>query len=338
MTHITLAPMEGVIDYLLRELLTELGGVDLCVTEFLRVTDTRLPRSVFYRLCPELKHGSQTRSGTPVHLQLLGNHPERLAWHAAKAAELGARGLDLNFGCPAKTVNRHKGGAVLLQDPELIHDIVKAVRKAVCDSVPITAKMRLGYLDDSLALDNAKAIEDAGASKLAVHARTKLQGYKPPAHWHSIRAIKEAVQIPVVANGDIFSVDDARRCQEITGCLHLMIGRGVLRNPGLPFAIARSLSPTSKASITSETSTLSLPWQQSLGILQRFTQKVVETADDQDAEHPYGINNPKRYLDGRLKQWLSIMSQSSEAAKCLFEQVKRENTLQGLSDRVFSAT
>ncbi|MET4693575.1 tRNA-dihydrouridine synthase [Endozoicomonas lisbonensis] len=344
MNHITLAPMEGVIDYLLRELLSEVGGIDLCVTEFIRVTDTRLPTSVFHRICPELKHGCQTRSGTPVHIQFLGNNPQLLALNAAKAAKLGARGIDLNFGCPAKTVNRHKGGAILLQEPELIHDIVKAVRLAVPDEIPVTAKIRLGYLDGDLAIDNARAIEDAGANGLAVHARTKLQGYKPPAYWEDIVAIREAVAIPVVANGDIFSAEDARRCREITGCNRIMVGRGVLRNPGLPKAIAiqhsnhlhsnslHSNKPHKKNHSDEQ------HWPQSLDILQRFTRKVVQAAEHPEADHPYGINNPKRYLDGRLKQWLSMMSKTSEQAQQLFEQIKRETCIRGMSEKVYEAT
>ena len=334
MNHITLAPMEGVIDYLLRELLSEIGGIDLCVTEFIRVTDTRLPTSVFHRICPELKQGCKTRSGTPVHIQFLGNNPQLLALNAAKAAKLGARGIDLNFGCPARVVNRHKGGAILLQEPELIHDIVKAVRLAVPDEVPVTAKIRLGYLDGDLAIDNARAIEDAGANGLAVHARTKLQGYKPPAYWEDIVAIREAVDIPVVANGDIFSVEDAHRCREITGCNRIMVGRGVLRNPGLPIAIAsqHSKSPHTKSYSGEQ------HWPQSLDILQRFTRKVMQVAERPEADHPYGINNPKRYLDGRLKQWLSMMSKTSEQAHQLFEQIKRETCIRGMSEKVYEAT
>ena len=344
MNHITLAPMEGVIDYLLRELLSEVGGIDLCVTEFIRITDTRLPASVFHRICPELKHGCQTRSGTPVHIQLLGNNPELLAFNAAKAAKLGARGIDLNFGCPAKNVNRHKGGAVLLQEPELIHDIVKAVRQAVPEHVPVTAKIRLGYLNSDLAIDNARAIEDAGANGLAVHARTKLQGYKPPAFWEDIVPIREAVTIPVVANGDIFTPEDARRCQEVTGCERIMVGRGVLRNPGLPYAIAtkeatkEATKAATKAATEAEKHGEEQRWLRSLDILQRFTRKVVQEPACSASEHPYGINNPKRYLDGRLKQWLSMMSRTSEQAYQLFERIKRETCIHGISKIVHEAT
>ncbi|MGZ3722706.1 MAG: tRNA-dihydrouridine synthase, partial [Bdellovibrionales bacterium] len=106
--------MEGVLDWTLRELLSSIGGVDRMVTEFVRVTDLLLPEHVFYRYCPELKQGGRTLAGTPVLVQLLGGQTGPLAENAARAVELGAPGIDLNFGCPAKTVNRHDGGATLL--------------------------------------------------------------------------------------------------------------------------------------------------------------------------------------------------------------------------------
>ncbi|KEQ18648.1 tRNA-dihydrouridine synthase C [Endozoicomonas numazuensis] len=320
--------MEGVVDFLLRELLTEAGGIDLCVTEFIRITDTRLPTQTFHRICPELKNGCRTRGGTPVHIQFLGNNPEMMAYNAAKAARLGALGIDLNFGCPAKTVNRHKGGAVLLKEPELIHEIVSAVRKAVPAEVPVTAKMRLGYLDSDLALENAQAIESAGANSLVVHARTKLQGYKPPAHWQELVALREALSIPLIANGDIFKVEDAQRCREISGCQDIMIGRGILRDPDLPAAIVAS----------QHTQCQEERWARSLSLIQRFTEKVITPPESPEQEHPYFINNPRRYLDGRLKQWLSMMSKSSTNAQILFEKVKRESCLQTLTHIIQAAS
>ena len=176
-----LAPMEGLADALMRELLTRVGGYDLCVTEFVRVTDTLLPERTFLRLSPELENGGKTSSGVPVRVQLLGNDPAALSENAAKVAELGAPGVDLNFGCPAPTVNRHRGGAVLLEEPEVIRAIVGAVRRAVPADVPVTAKMRLGLNDTGRALECAQAIEAAGADELIVHARTKVDAYRHPA-------------------------------------------------------------------------------------------------------------------------------------------------------------
>ena len=139
---ITLAPMEGVVDYLMRKVLSEIGGLDLCVTEFLRITDQLLPERVFYRICPELDTGGKTSSGTPVRIQLLGQDPNWLAENAYRAAVLGSSGVDLNFGCPAKTVNKSRGGAILLRDPENLYQIVKAVRAAVPTEQVVSAKIR----------------------------------------------------------------------------------------------------------------------------------------------------------------------------------------------------
>ena len=133
-----LAPMEGVTDFHLRKILTGLGGYSRCVTEFLRVTDHLYPDRVFYKICPELKQSGVTASNTPVYLQLLGSDPNALAINAARAVALGAVGIDINFGCPAKTVNRHGGGSALLRSPHVVAHIVQEVRDAVDPSIPVT--------------------------------------------------------------------------------------------------------------------------------------------------------------------------------------------------------
>ena len=144
---VMLAPMEGVVDHLMRDMLTRVGGFDQCVTEFVRVVDQKIPKKTFYRLCPELHNGGKTPAGVPVRVQLLGQHPQWLAENAQTAIELGAPGVDLNFGCPAKTVNKSKGGAVLLKETQTLYDIVKAVRDAVPAEIPVSAKIRLGFED-----------------------------------------------------------------------------------------------------------------------------------------------------------------------------------------------
>src|ERR1044071_9360271 len=184
--QIALAPMEGLVDDVLRDVLTRVGGIDWCVTEFIRVNDQLLPSHLFHRHAPELAEGARTRAGTPMHVQLLGSDPACLADNAALACTLGAPVVDLNFGCPAKTVNKSRGGAVLLKEPDLLHAIVRAVRAATPAAIPVTAKMRLGSDCTSVALDCARALADGGASQIVVHARTKADGYKPPAHWEWI--------------------------------------------------------------------------------------------------------------------------------------------------------
>ncbi|MDP0587927.1 MAG: tRNA-dihydrouridine synthase [Candidatus Endonucleobacter bathymodioli] len=311
--HITLAPMDGVVDYLMRALLSEVGGLDHCVTEFVRVTDTPLASSTFYRLCPELYHGCKTNNNTPVTIQLLGSNPEMMALSAQQAVMLGAKNIDLNFGCPAKTVNKHRGGAVLLTEPDHIHRIVKAVRTATPGHIPVTAKMRLGYEDKAKALDNAQAIESAGADALTVHARTKVEGYRPPAHWEWIARINECVKIPVIANGDIFTFEDAKRIQEVSGCERIMIGRGLLRNPLLALHIKTRKEQKSSQEI----------WNETLPILRIFINKVAgHNGSMRTGVHPYFIIDTDRYIVCRSKQWLSMMSKGSTPALMLFKKIK----------------
>jgi len=167
---ILLAPMEGVVDPVLRDLITALGGVDYCVTEFIRVTTNLYPERVFLKYAPELKTGSRTLAGTPVFVQLLGGDPSPVAENAAKVAEMGAYGIDLNFGCPAKTVNRHDGGASLLKNPERVFQMTSAVRRAVPPSVPVTVKVRLGFSHKNDVIEIAQAAESGGGQWLTVPA------------------------------------------------------------------------------------------------------------------------------------------------------------------------
>lgn len=234
-----LAPMEGLLDFALRDVLTRIGGVERCVSEFIRVTDTLLPERVFLRMLPELLQGGKTAAGVPVRGQLLGSDPSCLAENAARLVQLGSPGVDLNFGCPSPVVNRHRGGAALLDEPEVLFRIVQAVRRAVPPWSPVSAKMRLGLCDDSRAEACALAIQTGGASELVVHARTKRDGYRPPAYWARIADLRQVVTLPLVANGEIWSVADAQRCRAESGCHSLMLGRGMVANPGLAREIAR---------------------------------------------------------------------------------------------------
>jgi tRNA-dihydrouridine synthase C len=181
--------MEGLADAVMRDLLTRGGGFDGCVSEFIRVTSSVLPPRVYEREAPEVMHNARTRSGTPMVVQLLGSDPAWMARNAAQAAALSPWGVDLNFGCPAKIVNQHGGGAMLLTDPEKLYRIVSAVRAAVPTGIAVTAKMRLGVSDTSRAIDCAIALAEGGAGSIVVHARTRDEGYKAPAHWEWIARI-----------------------------------------------------------------------------------------------------------------------------------------------------
>lgn len=305
---IHLAPMEGLTDFHMRDVLTRIGGYDACVTEFIRVTDRLLPARTFLQACPELRMGGCTRAGTPVQLQLLGSEPAVLAENAALAVELGAPSIDLNFGCPAKTVNRHRGGAVLLEEPETLHTIVAAVRRALPAAVPVTAKMRLGVRDRLRMLENAQGIEAAGAAALVVHARTREDGYRPPAHWEAIAEIRAVVRLPVMANGEIWTIEDARRCQAASGCDDLMLGRGAVTLP----ALARQIRGE----------TFHLGWRELLG-WQRDFLLALERAGQPADDEQFGAVWSERGAIGRYKQWLAMLVRDWPEARELFGRVKK---------------
>jgi tRNA-dihydrouridine synthase C len=225
----------------MRALLSELGGFTFCVAEFLRVSQSVPGTKVFREHVPELMHQSKTSSGLPVQVQLLGGDPDRLAQAALVAIRAGARAVDLNFGCPSRTVNRHDGGATLLRYPERIRKIVAAVRAAVPADLPVSAKLRLGWDTIHAIHVNAERAAEGGAAWITVHARTKTQGYRPPAYWKPLAEVRARLGIPLVANGEIRSLDDLRRCQDETGCQHFMLGRGVLADPSLALEAARAL-------------------------------------------------------------------------------------------------
>ncbi|MEO7885260.1 MAG: tRNA-dihydrouridine synthase [Polaromonas sp.] len=300
---ILLAPMEGLLDFVLRDILTRVGGIDRCVSEFIRITDQLLPERVFLRIVPELHNGGRTLAGVPVRAQLLGSDPGCMAENAARLAGLGPAGIDLNFGCPAAVVNRHGGGASLLREPETLTAVVGAVRRAVPAHMPVSAKMRLGYDDDARAVECALAIEAGGAGELVVHGRTKAQAYRPPAYWERIADIRAAVKIPVVANGEIWTVEDARHCREVSGCDMLMIGRGAVRDPGLGLAI--------KAEMANESITV-VSWPTLLPLIADFWHIVCSRLE-------------ARARAGRLKQWLNFLRRRFPEAEVAYQAIKTIN-------------
>jgi tRNA-dihydrouridine synthase C len=228
---LAVAPMEGVMDHTMRALLSKIGGMDYLVTEFIRVTQYPIPATTFKRLAPENINNAKTMHNHPVHTQLLGSNAELMAKSALNAIEAGTTHIDVNFGCPAKRVNGHGGGSVLLQTPDALYDIMSAIRNTLPSGIPVSAKIRLGFEDEALLFDNVAAIEAAGVDTLTVHGRTKKDGYKPPARWEKIGKIQDNTKMIVVANGDIIDTKSLLRCQSITGCQHFMIGRGSLNNP-----------------------------------------------------------------------------------------------------------
>lgn len=303
--RIMLAPMEGVVDYQMRRLLTGLpgmigqGGFDRCVTEFVRVTDVQLPDRVFYRYCPELQQGCQTEFGVPVYVQLLGSDLAAMASNALRAVQLGAPGIDINFGCPAKTVNRSNGGSILLREPARVAQIVQSVCDAVAGAVPVTAKIRLGFESRDKVQEIAGGICAAGATEVCVHARSKSDGYKPPAYWSLVKAVTDTVNIPVIINGEIWSVADAVRARELSGCQDIMLGRGALSCPDLAAQIRASDSNTQ--------------------IVVRAWESVVHDLARQFERSDRSI---PRYVGNRTKQWLAYLRREYSGAQQLFNSIK----------------
>ena len=294
--RVLLAPMEGVLDSLVRELLTEVNDYDHCITEFLRVVDQLLPEKSFYRLCPELHNHSRTKSGTLVRIQLLGQHPGWLAENAVRAIELGSNGVDLNCGCPSKLVNGSGGGATLLKDPELIYRAAKAMREAVPAHLPVTVKIRLGWDSDVRQFEIADAVQQAGATELVVHGRTKEDGYKAECiNWSAIGEIRNRLSIPVTANGEIWDWQSAQDCMAATGCDAVMVGRGALNIPNLSRVIKYNDTR--------------MPWPDVVKLLQKYSQ--LEKQGDTGLYHV-----------ARIKQWLGYLRKEYVEATELFTTIR----------------
>jgi len=220
-----LAPMAGVTDTVFRRFIRNLGGCGLIMTEFtsadgvLRAKDQKAKRYLHFY---EDEH--------PISAQLFGSDPQVMAEAARIVEGLGFDLVDLNLGCPAKKVVKCNGGSGLLRDLPRIGSIFEAVRAAV--KIPFTVKFRAGWNDDEIVcVELAKMAEDCGLCAVALHARTREQGYSGNARWEWIAAVKDAVKIPVIGNGDIRKPEDACAMVEATGCDAVMIGRTAPANP-----------------------------------------------------------------------------------------------------------
>ncbi|MGY8907273.1 MAG: tRNA dihydrouridine synthase DusB [Pseudomonadales bacterium] len=220
-----LAPMAGITDRPFRHLCRHLGA-GLAVAEML-TSDTSLWHT--QKSQRRLPHADDS---LPISVQIAGSEPAQMA-HAAQAnVALGAQIIDINMGCPAKKVLKKAAGSALLRDPNLVKDILTAVVSAV--DVPVTLKIRTGWSTDQRnGLDIANIAQDAGIQALAVHGRTRACGFKGEVEYDTIAAIKQALNIPVIANGDINTAEDAAHVLCYTGADGIMIGRGAQGNPWL---------------------------------------------------------------------------------------------------------
>jgi tRNA-dihydrouridine synthase C len=226
-----------------------------------------------------------------------------MAKSAVIGTSSGALGIDLNFGCPAKTVNRRDGGSVLLQYPRRIESIVDAVRQSVDSAIPVCAKIRLGFDSADLLPEIVGRIAAAGANELCIHARTRLDGYKPPAHWQHISGIQRPEKMELIVNGEIWSAMDALEAQHQSACKSLMLGRGALARPDLARIIRSHLEAGD------EQDWQSFSWPEVATWVERFF-------NQQDSGN-------HRYIGNRTKQWLGYLRKNYVGAEQLFHQIKK---------------
>jgi len=218
-----LAPMAGITDTVFRRFIKRLGGCGLIMTEFVSSEgmlrqNLKSQRFLYY-----------TEEERPITAQIFGADPERLAEAARMIEDLGFDIIDLNLGCPAKKVVKC-GGSGLLRDLPLLGKILERIRRAV--SIPFTIKIRIGWSDEEIvAVPVARLAEECGVEAIAVHGRTRVQGFSGRARWDVIREVKSSVRIPVIGNGDVMGPEDAQALQQQTNCDAVMIGRAAPTNP-----------------------------------------------------------------------------------------------------------
>ncbi len=232
-TPYLLAPMAGVSEMPFRVLAFEFGA-GLATTELISA------KGLFHRNQRTLQYLTYDKEvEKPYSLQLFGGDEPAMAAAAVAAMEAGAQIIDINMGCPVKKVTKTGAGSALLCDPQRAASLLRAMRSAIGDAVPITAKIRSGWDANAInCVEMAKALEDAGCAALAMHARTRAQGYSGKADWSLIRMVKDSVRMPIIGNGDVVTVQDALDMKSQTGCDGVMIGRGALGNPWIFQALA----------------------------------------------------------------------------------------------------
>lgn len=216
------APMEGVTNPLLRRLMAEKGGIGMLCTEFVRISASGVSAK-------HMRRQVVKADGVPLSVQVMGTHVDLMADAAGAIADAGADVVDINLGCPAPRVVKKGAGSAMLKDPELLYDVLLAMRARV--PCLLSAKIRAGFDDASNVVHIAQTVQRAGAEFIAVHPRRRADFYRGVADWRIIRLLKQELDIPVVGNGDVWYASDALRMVEQTGCDAVMIGRPAIRNP-----------------------------------------------------------------------------------------------------------
>ena len=243
-SNLFLSPMAGVTDKPFRQMVRMFGN-HLLYTEMVSATSLMYENKTSERML------DLTDEKSPIAIQLVGNNPEHFAKAAIKAEKNGAFLIDINMGCPVKKLISSASGVALMKEPILAAQIVEAVKKAV--SIPVTVKTRLGWDDETInVVDFAKYMQDVGADGIAIHARTKEQGYSGKANWDKIAEVKKVLSIPVFANGDIINKQTAVNCLKQTNADGLLIGRAALGKPWILSLIDGNEKPADVSSIALE--------------------------------------------------------------------------------------
>jgi len=218
-----LSPMDGFSDWPFRSLCRQLGSA-MSYTEFIKAEDILEPPK---QIADKLRYEEDER---PVVIQLYGDDPDVMLAAATRAQELGADIVDVNMGCPSKTIAKRGAGVGLMRTPLKVARIFKLLSASL--DIPLTGKIRLGWDDDCRNYPLiARIVEENGGAMIALHGRTKEQGYGGKANWEAIAEVKDAVNIPVIGNGDVVTVADINRMKEYTNCDAVMIGRAAIGNP-----------------------------------------------------------------------------------------------------------
>jgi nifR3 family TIM-barrel protein len=290
--NLVLAPMAGVTDSSFRRLIKELGGVGLIVTEFISVeglTRGNMRTHRMMRFLPEER---------PLSIQIFGYDVDRMVMAAGAIEESGADIVDINCGCPAKRVVKGGGGSSLLRDLPQLEKILRSIRKAV--SIPVTMKIRIGWDESSInAVEVARIIEGSGGAMVAIHGRTRVQGYSGLANWDVISQVKQAVSIPVVGCGDVTTPDQAITRFRETGVDGVMIGRGAIANPW----IFRQTRERAQGLPTYEP-----PLSEKRRVLHRYHELLCDEL-------------PEKALIGKLKQMCAYFTHGLEGGARLRERV-----------------
>jgi tRNA-dihydrouridine synthase B len=303
--NLVLAPMAGVTDSPFRRLIKELGGVGLIVTEFISVeglTRGNLKTHRMLRFLPEER---------PISIQIFGYDVERMRVAAEVVEEAGADIIDINCGCPAKRVVRGGGGSNLLKDLPQLEKILRAVRRSV--SIPMTVKIRTGWNEELInCVEVAKLIEDCGGQMVAIHGRTKEQGYKGSADWNRIAEVKRHVGIPVVGSGDVVTPRQALSRLEETGVDAVMIGRGAIANPFI-FREAHALQEGRPVPVPS--------LDEKYAVVLRYYELIKDAM-------------PEKAIPGKLKQLCNYFTKGLPGGAEFREQLLRSQSVAELLERL----